>query len=108
MKKVTRKRILCVCSGGNVRSVTLAYILKRIYRYDALACGIKGNSPYTVDYLCKWADRIVLLEETFKKGIPERYHPKIIVYDVGPDVWNQANHQELVDKLYKHLSNYKI
>jgi len=99
---------LCVCSGGNIRSVTLAYILRRIYRYDALAAGIKGNSSYTLDYLCKWADRIVVLEAEFKMAIPQRYHPKVVIYDVGHDVWHQANHPALVDKLYKHLAAYKI
>lgn len=106
--KVPSKRILCVCSGGNVRSVSLAYILRRLYKYDAIACGIKGNSPYTLDMLYKWADRIIILEGEFRQAIPERFWPKVVIYEVGKDVWHQPMHPELMDKLYKLLGGYKI
>lgn len=107
MKKPS-KRILCVCAGGNVRSVALAYILKRIYNYDALSCGIKANSQYTLEYLYKWADRIVIMQDKFKVLIPNRFHPKIVTYDVGEDIWNDAKHPELIDKLYRCISRNKI
>ena len=103
MKK-PRKRILCVCSQGNIRSQALAYLLRSLYNYDVLACGVKGNSPYTVEYLCKWADRIIVLETEFKTMLLEKFHPKIVIYDVGKDLFHDAKNPELLHKLYKYLN----
>lgn len=92
-------KILCVCQGGNVRSVTLAYILKYQYGQDALAVGWEPNSTETKNLLYKWADVIILVEDQFKKHIPKRFHKKLRVVEIGPDRWFMSLHPDLMDGL---------
>ena len=93
----TRKqRILCVCRGGNVRSVHLAYLLKYRYGFDALAAGFEGNTPATLRYLCEWAELIIIVQPYMQSAIPKCFHAKLALYDVGEDRWMALN-VELLD-----------
>lgn len=95
-------KILTMCSGGNVRSVGLKYLLKYKYGHEALACGQDANSAETIDMLCKWADYIIVMTDEYKKFVPETYKSKLLCYDVGPDRFGYAFHPELMgiaDKL---------
>jgi predicted protein tyrosine phosphatase len=78
-------KVLAVCQGGNSRSVTLAYLLKKRYRIDALACGYRDNSKETLDLLFKWADKIIIMREKFKGAIPEEFKDKVLICEVGRD-----------------------
>lgn len=98
-----KKKVLALCNGGNVRSVSLAYFLKETFRYDALAAGLKANSPETIDYLCEWADRIVVFQQKMLDKIPEKYKEKTRLLETGKDIWRQANHPELMHKIYNGL-----
>ena len=83
------EKILCVCEGGNVRSVTLAYILK-MNGIDALACGVTWNKSETVEMLFKWADKILIADKAnILDKIPEQYHSKITDMEIGSDIWGQ-------------------
>lgn len=88
-------KVLCVCQGGNVRSVALATRLKQKHRVDALACGLEKNAPATVALLCEWADRIVVMETRFVGLIPECARWKVESCDVGPDRFHRADNPEL-------------
>lgn len=96
-----RQKILCVCQGGNSRSVHLAYLLKYKYGADALNCGWQGNAPATLKMLCEWAEFIILVEEWMREKISQEYHYKVRVFDVGPDRFFQPNMEliELFDQM---------
>lgn len=80
-------KVLCMCRGGNCRSVYLAYVFKYYFGIDALSVGFERNSFETISMLCKWADRIVVVDPEAKKYIPIGMLKKVEVFDVGPDRW---------------------
>jgi hypothetical protein len=81
------KKFLCVCEGGVNRSVALAFVLKAIHGHDALATGWRWTSPETMQVLCQWADHIFVMQGEFREKIPADYREKVLVADVGPDVY---------------------
>ena len=90
-------RILAVCQGGNVRSVTLRFLLNYRYGFDALACGLEPNTEETRRMLYEWAAIIIVCESSFVDLLPEDMRPKANVFDIGPDVWGGSLHPELID-----------
>lgn len=99
------RRVLCVCQGGNVRSVALATRLKQKYRVDALACGVEKNSAETLTMLCEWADVIVPMSEPVSVCIPGQFARKMHICDVGPDRFGSPAHLELVDLAKRHAAD---
>jgi len=96
-------KILTMCRGGNSRSVGMAFLLKYKYNIDSLACGWEKNNPDTLEMLFNWADHILVMEDDFKKFIPEKFKNKLIVTDVGFDRWFSIskNLTDLCDSLIK-------
>ena len=89
-------KYLCVCDRGNVRSYALSLVLKRM-NHEAIAIGRFTMKPETIKMLCEWADAVVLMEPHMRESIPELYHPKTWVIDVGPDRWGAQIDPELKD-----------
>lgn len=94
-------KFLCVCEGGNVRSVALATILKQKFKKDAVAIHIDSNSAVI---LSKWADIRIFM-----------YNFPIIlkkdrVLDVGEDIWGYSRHPDLIKKIGNMLGidGYKM
>ncbi len=58
--------------------------------------------------LWAWADRIIVMQPVFKSLIFPQYWGKVVVYDVGPDVWGNCLHLDLIEKLNRMLdrTNY--
>jgi predicted protein tyrosine phosphatase len=102
-----RKRFLCVCEGGNVRSVGLAYVLKNGYGQDAVACGWRFNSRETLTLLCEWADYVVVMEQKFASKIDARFQAKLRVVDVGPDRFGSPFAPELQEFLQAVAASWK-
>lgn len=96
-------KILCMCQGGNSRSVALGFLMKYRYGEDALACSWEKNSPDTLKMLFEWADKIIVLQAHFVQYIPAEYHAKVGVVDVGPDVWCNGLHPDLLNILIEKL-----
>lgn len=92
-------KILCVCEGGNVRSVACAYLLKYMHGQDALAVSFAKNSVDTILMLVIWADKIVVMQREMEAIVPSIYQQKVSVYDVGPDKWGNAFHPQLLEKI---------
>ena len=92
-------KILCVCEGGNVRSVACAYLLKYMHCQDALAVSFAKNSPATILMLVEWADKIIVMQREMEAIVPFRHKPKVSVYDVGPDKWGNAFHPQLLEQV---------
>jgi hypothetical protein len=96
-------KILCVCTGGNSRSGTMANILRRL-GHDALNASSKGNSRATIDALCGWADRIFTLSDEAEAAVPVG-----IRVDVGDDIWGQTMAPPLVVRCLEGIEqNWKL
>lgn len=109
-------RLLTVCGHGQVRSVTLARILRK-YGHEVLAVGWdpKRFSDSTIRMLVGWADRIYPLCDLSAARIRERAlasadlgeatsggapAPDIRMdYAVGPDRWHLPDHPDLIHRL---------
>ena len=83
----------------NSRSVALGYVLKYGLGHDSIACSWEKNSPETIAMLCAWADRVIVVEGHMVEKIPQMFHVKLSVYDVGPDRWFNGLHPELIEIL---------
>lgn len=97
-------RILCVCNGGNCRSVALAEVLKGQYGHEAVAIGTYWFSKASQVVLAGWADRIFVVEPLEAK-LPEpdltkwkdspiwqgTYDSKRLIIPIGPDIWGHSN-----------------
>jgi protein-tyrosine-phosphatase len=96
-------KILCVCEGGNVRSVACAYLFKYRLGDDALAVSVKKNNLETHQMLWQWADRIIVMQPEFKDNIPTYHQHKVKIYDVGPDQWGNCLHPDLLEIIESHM-----
>ena len=92
-------KVLCICAGGNVRSVAMAQFIKElngIYRsdnknlsYEAIAIGKVYTSDKTMKMLNEWANIIINMED---------YIPF--------DIWGNPRDENLkkkVKKIWKQL-----
>lgn len=100
-------KFLTVCQGGNVRSVGLAFVLKYKHNQDAIAASWEKNSPETKEMLYNWADYIVVMQSKFKEHIPEQFHDKLRVVDVGEDRFGYAFHPDLQAFCTKVVDDWK-
>lgn len=69
-----RKRVLCICSAGLLRSPTAAYVLSQEpYGFNTRACGVSPIYAliHLDDVLLGWAQEIVCMSEDHKKGTEE-------------------------------------
>ena len=90
-----KPKILCICRGGNIRSVSLKHTLNETGRYDALALGPEFNTPETCEMLYRWADIIIVASSELAKLIPQEWHVKLEVWHIGPDIWGTPWHENL-------------
>lgn len=109
-------KVLTICAHGNIRSVALAYLLKTIYGYDVLACGVEDTGEDTFLMLYNWADKVILLDPNLMGKVEKKlgfdplndYKDKFQFLDVGEDKWHDANAEELRHKLLKGLKTLKL
>lgn len=97
-------KILCICEHGNVRSVALAYLIKTIYKHEAIAIGWKNVSKETKEMLFNWADKIIYLDY----NVPGKLNNKEFQLNVGEDIWHDPYHQGLQHKLLKRLKELNL
>lgn len=59
-----RKKVLCVCSAGLLRSPTIAHVLATDYDFNTRACGVGLDYALVPidEVLVHWADEIVCAE----------------------------------------------
>lgn len=72
-----KKKVLCVCSAGLLRSPTAAWILSNApFNFNTRACGVEPEyALIPVDEaLLYWADEVVVMEEWQKDSILQRYN----------------------------------
>lgn len=97
MKISKSMKIVCICRGGQVRSVATRNILAEKYGFQkVLACGWEKNDQETVDMLCDWADAIIVVGSVHDWNVPaSRFLQKSIFVNVGKDRWGHYGHPEL-------------
>jgi predicted protein tyrosine phosphatase len=101
-------RILCSCSQGSNRSVTMAAIIRYVPEFDVLTVGLEVNTPETVEMLCAWADKILIPEPYLAAFIPKPYKAKVKFYDIGPDRYLRPHNEELYAKIKRLLEKDRI
>lgn len=89
------EKVLCVCQGGNSRSVALAYYLKSKGK-QAIAVGTDHTSKETFELLINWADAVIVTDKNLLHLVPYDGH-KLRVWDVGHDRFFRGFSQELID-----------
>lgn len=91
-------KILCACAQGIVRSATTRIVLNsRKEGHDVLVVGVKAQQRETLELLARWADKILVAEEYMTGYFPVDSQYKVEKnFSIGPDVWHQFNHPELV------------
>jgi predicted protein tyrosine phosphatase len=68
------KRVLALCSGGLLRSPTVAWVLSNApYNYNTRSAGVdEYHALQVIDpYLVEWADEIVCVEPRITEGLME-------------------------------------
>mgnify|MGYP003442208706 FL=1 len=95
---------LCVCQYGHSRSVALARVLHH-NGVSAVAVGWQ-TSPEGLIVLSKWADRILLLDNSFIDKIPNEQRDKCFGMHVGPDRWSNPYNTELLNILAKMTQEF--
>lgn len=104
---MSKPRILCVCAGGNVRSGSLAFVLKESGA-DALTLGLERNSEETARMLTGWAELIWVAEESMVECIPEADRHKVVRgFHVGADRWGYSCHPELWEMVNQIVNAWK-
>ena len=77
----TAKKVLCVCSGGLLRSPTAAEVLSREpFNFNTRACGISDEFSLILvdDVLLEWADELVCFDVNAQIGLKERTKKPVI------------------------------
>ena len=90
---------LTICQGGNVRSVSMAYVLKYGYGQDAIAVSDEKTGDEAFSLLSAWADLIIAMQPHFGARVPVMHRSKLRVVDVGDDRWGNPLANELVEYL---------
>lgn len=79
-----------------MRSHALAYVLHDMRGHEAIAVGRLRVSTETLEMLCLWADKIVVMQSHMAESIPLQYATKTLAVDVGPDRFGIYIHPELL------------
>lgn len=103
MKLTSNMKVVCICRGGQVRSVAARYILSERFGFrKVLACGWEKNDHDTVEMLCRWADAILIVgsaKQWVVEGKVDWIFNETALIDIGPDVYHRYNHPELINIL---------
>src|SRR3990167_998913 len=107
MQKIKKTdKVLCICEGGNSRSVALAWLFKKQLDMDAIAVGIRENKEDTLEMLGDWADHVILTDKKLEAKLPESLkNGKLRVWSVGPDIYFQGFAESLMNKSLSYLED---
>ncbi len=103
----TSKRVLCVCSGGLLRSPTIAWVLSNDpYNFNTRSCGTSDEYALNVidDVLVNWADEIVCADIDHYRYVDKHYYSaiKVIINLRIPDIYGYRDPElvELIKERY--------
>jgi len=92
-------RVLALCAGGNVRSAAMAWRLKNC-GVDAVPAGLIDNSPELIRDIGRLVDKVIVMDKDLLPKLPAELLPKMILADVGPDIWGNSLHPDLVKRIH--------
>lgn len=99
-------KALCVCQYGQSRSVGLARCIRKLRQgHEAASVGWE-SSPSALPYLCHWAEVIFVVEPSYLGKIQPQHRPKVVLLDLGPDIWSNPYHPDLYAKCLYLLGRY--
>lgn len=109
------KKVLCVCSGGLLRSPTAALVLaQEPYGYNTRSCGTCADYALNMieDVLIHWADEIVVMEEvhagTVREMMSDFDQKPIVCLDITDSYsYRDATLIELIKEKYEMLRTWK-
>lgn len=97
-----KQRILTLCAGGNVRSAAMAWRLKN-EGIDAVPAGLVDNSPEFIVALGRLVDKVIVMDKDLLPRLPPELLAKVVLADVGPDIWGNPLHPDLVRRVHSIL-----
>lgn len=104
-------KILTICEGGNVRSVTLARVIKD-NGHESIAASWKHLEPATLQMLLDWCDQAVFLDhpdnfQNLKAKAPGyQVLEDTLFIDLKEDRWHRAHHPELLKICRNKFQNH--
>lgn len=105
-----RKKVLCVCSAGLLRSPTIAHVLATDYDFNTRSCGVGLDfALIPVDeVLIHWADEIVTAESWHIDQLEKLFPPEVLKGKKITPLEVADNYEyrspELVDQIKYRLS----
>lgn len=97
----SKKKVLCLCSAGLLRSPTAANVLQQHFGYNTRAAGTCDDFcliPVS-EALVAWADEVVFVDEACKRYLTDEekefinnWHPKTVTLDID-DNFQYDDHQ---------------
>ena len=98
-------KILVICQRGNVRSVTVATLLKDYAGLnDVIALGVQTSTPETLQYMVEWADLVINAGQTELVDYLDWPSVKAYVYlGIEIDRWQKSMHPELMRIVVEEL-----
>lgn len=108
LSRIRKKKILCCCAYGIVRSVACARIIKNEYGQEAKAIGLKTASDQELKRLYDWADVIIILDKELVSLAPDYYKDKTFLINIGPDRWHDPGSKDLEQTIRAKLQQPQI
>lgn len=96
-------KFLVICAGGNIRSRAFVHHLMYRMDHEALSASHDKQRDDTLETLCAWADRIVVVQPQYAERVPPAHKGKVKVLDVGPDDFGSPWHFILQDRVQKFV-----
>lgn len=75
----------------------------KTFGHDAIAVSYDWNGDEVLDMLYDWADKIIVMRNKFLDRVPSKYSDKIVMCDVGEDIWGNPLHPELQRYCLDHI-----
>lgn len=91
-------KVLALCHAGAVRSKAMA---NELYRrgFRAMCGGLGFLGTRLLEAQMKWADRILVMDESLLPKVPPEFLPKTTLADLGTDVWGNPDHPDLKNRV---------
>lgn len=100
-------KFLCVCEAGCVRSGALAFALRYNFgQRRVIQVSHSKTEQEDLDMLGAWADYIVIMQPRFADKF-ERFGEKIRILDVGPDIWKNPLHDDLLEIVSRQVDRWR-
>lgn len=95
--------ILCLCQRGNVRSATLAAMLRDVYGLqNVIATGVDTTTGFALGRLMGMAEKIYVIgDASLLTDLPDQ--DNITHIDIGPDRWLHPLHPDLIRTIFAAL-----